>query len=160
MKFKIKKTFRRKRRNTRIYTRKHKKSGGTTDFKVQYGQTVVVNNLTLTKSETQSAPNITFPHTEKFYTLVMWDPDAPNPSYIHWILTNLKSSNNIGPNNEVLSYTGPNPPSGIHRYYFGLFEQKGKLNINISERVNFNIYDFIKNNKLTMINKVFMNISI
>jgi phosphatidylethanolamine-binding protein (PEBP) family uncharacterized protein len=159
MKFKIKKSFRRKRRNTRIYTRKHKKSGGTNDFKVQYGQTVVVNGPILTKSETQSAPNISFPHTEKLYTLVMWDPDAPNPSYVHWIVTNIKSSNNIGPNNEVLPYTGPNPPSGIHRYYFGLFEQLQNIYPEKPERSRFNIDTFIKNNNLIKINDVFIKVS-
>ncbi|KAL9249759.1 MOTHER of FT and TFL1-like protein [Drosera capensis] len=58
--------------------------------------------------------------------MVMVDPDAPSPSeptlreWLHWMFIVL-----IFTGREIVEYTGPRPPSGIHRYVFGLFKQQG-----------------------------------
>jgi phosphatidylethanolamine-binding protein (PEBP) family uncharacterized protein len=163
MKFRIKKTFRRKHINTRKYTCRAKKRRGGTDnnnFKVQYGD-ITVNGQLLTKEQTNLKPSISFqPTTQKLYTVVMWDPDAPNPSFVHWILINLKSPNNASQNDkELLEYMGPSPPSGIHTYYFGLFEQTRHIKPEKLERRQFSIDNFIKNNNLTEVSRVYMKVS-
>jgi phosphatidylethanolamine-binding protein (PEBP) family uncharacterized protein len=115
----------------------------------------------LPKPLTQTQPSVKFPTTGKLYTLVMWDPDVPpisQPAFVHWIITNLKSQNDIQ-NNQVLEYKGPAPPSGIHRYYFGLFEQHGHITPQQPERPNFRIDEFIINNNLSEVSKVFMKVS-
>lgn len=160
MKFRIKKTFRKKRVNTRKYTCRTKKHrGGNNSFKVQYGD-IIVNGQNLTKEQTYSKPSITFqPANQKLYTIVMWDPDAPNPSFVHWILINLTSPKNISQNGkELLEYMGPNPPSGTHRYYFGLFEQSGYITPEMPGRSEFNIENFKSDNKLTDISTVYMKV--
>ena len=93
----------------------------------------------------------------------MWDPDVPpqiQPGFVHWIVTNLQSQNNIE-NNEVLPYKGPAPPAGtgIHIYYFGLFEQQGHINPQQPERTKFQINEFIENNNLRKVSEVFMRVS-
>lgn len=91
----------------------------------------------------------------------MWDPDAPaKPSWVHWIVTNLQTPEQI-PQNIVLSYQGPNPASGVHRYYFGLFEQlHGKISPMISGvRGGFNYKEFIRENNLKEVGEVFFKVS-
>ena len=165
MKFRIKKTFRRKRVNTRKYTYRAKKHRGgnnnNNSFKVQYGDIIITNGQNLTVAQTQVKPLIVFqPTNQKMYTIVMWDPDAPNPSFVHCILINLKSPHNISQHsNELLEYMGPKPPSGTHRYYFGLFEQSNYINPKKPERSQFSIENFIINNNLKMISTVYMKVS-
>ena len=56
----------------------------------------------------------------------MYDPDAKNKDYIHFIDINIPKGN-ITNGQIILSYKQPTPPpkSGIHRYIFLLFEQNG-----------------------------------
>lgn len=66
--------------------------------------------------------------------LIMDDPDAPNGTFTHWVVFNIKptvksipeaattvpgvqAKNSAGTN----TYVGPCPPSGVHRYYFKLY---------------------------------------
>src|SRR3954471_1542636 len=73
------------------------------------------------------------------WTLIADDPDAPSGTFTHWVLFNLpgdktslppgasgtkdqldgaiEGKNSAGSN----GYTGPNPPSGTHRYFFQIF---------------------------------------
>jgi hypothetical protein len=73
------------------------------------------------------------------FALIMDDPDAPSGDFVHWVLYNvptetaqlpqavavgptlvdgsLQGSNGAG----VEGYTGPCPPSGVHRYFFKLY---------------------------------------
>jgi len=63
------------------------------------------------------------------------DPDAPGRTWVHWVLFNIPVSTPnlkegftaddpivVGKNSSShLSYDGPCPPSGTHRYYFKLY---------------------------------------
>ncbi|WP_245529218.1 YbhB/YbcL family Raf kinase inhibitor-like protein [Caldisphaera lagunensis] len=75
----------------------------------------------------------------KSYTLIVYDPDAPMKTFIHWVIYDIPSSINslyeaIPKNENVdvgkqgrndfgeIGYDGPCPPRGhgFHRYYFAL----------------------------------------
>ncbi|KAI1719453.1 phosphatidylethanolamine-binding protein [Ditylenchus destructor] len=67
---------------------------------------------------------------QKYYTLIMTDPDVPNRAmptdreYLHWMITNI-TGNSLEKGNEIVSYEAPLPKkgSGLHRYVFILLEQ-------------------------------------
>jgi phosphatidylethanolamine-binding protein (PEBP) family uncharacterized protein len=156
MKLKIKKTLRRKHKNRR---KTRRLCGGNT-LEVSYDNEQV-SGQELPKPLTQMKPNVKFPTTGKLYTLVMWDPDVPpqiQPGFVHWIATNIKSPNNIE-NNQILDYKGPAPPSGTHRYFFGLFEQNETINPHQPERQNFSIDEFVNENNLKEVSRVYMTVS-
>jgi phosphatidylethanolamine-binding protein (PEBP) family uncharacterized protein len=157
MTLRIKKTVRRKRRNSKYKTQRQK--GGNT-FEVFYDNQKIAGQQ-LPRNQTQSPPSIKFPTTGKLYTVIMWDPDVPpqaQPGFVHWIAINIKSPNDIL-DNQLIQYKGPAPPSGIHRYFFGLFEQQTQINPRQPERQKFNIQLFVKDNNLTKIYEVFMMVS-
>lgn len=163
MKLKINKSRRRTRRNTKKKTLKKQKGAQqqAKQLEVFYGTTKVAGQE-LSKQLTQSEPTIKFPNTGKLYTLVMWDPDVPpqiQPGFAHWIAINLKSPNDIY-ENQLLYYNGPSPPSGTHRYFFGLFEQIHYIVLKQPERTKFNINQFIQENNLKKIEEVFMKVSV
>ncbi|XP_010268336.1 PREDICTED: protein HEADING DATE 3A-like [Nelumbo nucifera] len=69
----------------------------------------------------------------KLYTLVMVDPDAPNPcdptmrEYLHWLVVDIPEGTDATFGQEITSYEGPSPTIvGIHRYVFVLFRQSGR----------------------------------
>lgn len=93
-------------------------------FTVQYGQSNA-NGKTLSKRNTANQPEILFSgEPTVLYTLLMSDPDAPAKSWLHWLLTNIPGEgNDVGQGQTVMNYSGPNPPSGTHRYIFTLYQQ-------------------------------------
>jgi phosphatidylethanolamine-binding protein (PEBP) family uncharacterized protein len=126
--------------------------GGNLRFSVKYGLQEV-NSQKLTKEETSEEPLITFMSNKtKTYTIILWDPDAPfKPSWVHWIVNNITKEQDIyNTENELLSYNGPNPPSGTHRYFIGLFvQEEGHINpYQPLRRGFFDIVQFIKDYKL------------
>jgi Raf kinase inhibitor-like YbhB/YbcL family protein len=77
---------------------------------------------------------IDIPQNAKTLALIMDDPDAPNMTWVHWLIWNIPvtdSSIQEGepPKNAIygtndfgkLEYGGPCPPSGIHRYFFKVY---------------------------------------
>lgn len=77
--------------------------------------------------------------------LIMTDPDAPGGNFDHWIVWNINPSTSLIEENTVpedamqgindfnrVSYGGPCPPGGEHRYYFKLYALNKKLDINYS----------------------------
>jgi phosphatidylethanolamine-binding protein (PEBP) family uncharacterized protein len=166
MKLKIRKSVRRKYRNTKRLRKTNKRRGGAMRqniISVRYNN-IEVKGQELSKSETQQQPKIEFQQTGALYTVIMWDPDVPQPiqpGYAHWILINLKSSDDIqSQSNILLSYTGPSPPSGTHRYFFGLFAQ-AELIIDaiVPPRSQFDVDKFISTNNLTKIAEIYMKVS-
>lgn len=103
-------------------------------MEVIYNNKLIKNNEYVKVLETQTEPQIIF-HDNKnnIYTLIMYDPDAINGTYIHWIVSDIKE-NNIKNGKVLIPYKGPAPPpkTGKHRYIFELYLQGN--NLNISER--------------------------
>lgn len=119
----------------------------------------ITNGMYIDLSHVQAQPKIKFsiPHN-KYYTLLMADPDAPsrkNPKYkywLHWLVMNN--------NDEIIGFSPSNPPpkSGKHRYYIYLFEQPNKIEnlpqSNEYGRKNFSIDNFINKYKLSLVSGV------
>jgi len=74
------------------------------------------------------------PKDAKSLALIFEDPDAPNGTFIHWVLWNIDPSTIIIKENSVPDgafegitsenrpgYVAACPPSGTHRYFFYLF---------------------------------------
>lgn len=117
----------------------------------------------LKPQEAVHMPIITLEGTEenKYYTILMSDPDAPSPDnptrreWLHLIITNIKG----GPSttkgidgDQIVPYAPPTPPQGNHRYVFSLYEQPDRLSINGPEaRGNFNTKAFAKEEGLTLV---------
>nr|CAD1842197.1 unnamed protein product [Ananas comosus var. bracteatus] len=78
------------------------------------------------------------------YTLVMVDPDAPNPSsptlreYLHWMVTDIPATTDASfvitrrsqiatiSGREIVRYESPQPAMGIHRLAFVLYQQHSR----------------------------------
>lgn len=79
--------------------------------------------------------------------LIADDPDAPNGTWVHWVMYNIPRRETglpeKVPQQEVLDfgakqgvndfkkvgYGGPCPPNGLHHYYFKLYALDTKLNL-------------------------------
>ncbi|XP_060105452.1 phosphatidylethanolamine-binding protein 1-like [Heteronotia binoei] len=101
--------------------------------------------------------------SEKLYTLVLTDPDAPsrnNPKFREWhhfLVTNMKG-NDISSGRVLSDYVGSGPPkgTGLHRYVWLVYEQPQQLNCNEpvlsnrsgDKRGNFQVAAFRKKYKL------------
>ena len=109
-------------------------------MEVFYNGKLVKDNDFLRVSETQVEPEIKLNmNPNKFYTLIIHDPDAVGGTHIHLAKNNI-TNNDIKTANIILPYYGPAPPpkSGKHHYTFSLHEQKDK---NIIEPINERIID-------------------
>ncbi|KAH7701976.1 phosphatidylethanolamine-binding protein-like precursor, partial [Aphelenchoides avenae] len=117
------------------------------------GAQVRLGNV-LQLGQVQDAPKASFnPWADKssYYTFMLVDPDAPEPtdpearSWLHWLVTNI-------PGGEVSSgetwacWVCPTPPDAAqHRYVFLAFKQPGKVQFqtfNDDNRAPFNVTAF------------------
>src|ERR1700710_996209 len=67
------------------------------------------------------------PANTKTLAIVVFDPDAPNGGFVHWVGFNMPASESIpektlagtmGNNGRgAKGYTGPCPPTGVHHYH-------------------------------------------
>jgi phosphatidylethanolamine-binding protein (PEBP) family uncharacterized protein len=142
--------FSRKRSKRRSNTRRRKiQRGG--DISVYFQGKEAKGNVK-PRNQTLLLPTVswtTVPDT--LYTLLIWDPDAPSPSYIHLLAINLRSSN-LSTGQTLLSYEPPTPPSGIHRYYTTVYQQKGLIDLPApKERAHFDVDEFVNSYSLTKI---------
>ncbi|KAH9456537.1 hypothetical protein Pst134EB_012737 [Puccinia striiformis f. sp. tritici] len=102
----------------------------------------------------------------RFYTIVMVDPDVPDPrnhlftTFLHWVRTNVSMSATTNgqldliptqPEAEELKYVGPHLAEGsaTHRYTIMLFEQSGPIDLSVHshhslERKGFSLRRFSK----------------
>jgi phosphatidylethanolamine-binding protein (PEBP) family uncharacterized protein len=104
-------------------------------MEVYYNNKLVNNNEFLKPSETQAKPQIKYSfENNKFYTLLMYDPDSVYGNRFHWIAINIV--NDIKNGNDLLPYTGPAPPpkTGTHHYIFELYEQDRNIDMKLEER--------------------------
>ncbi|KAF9592956.1 hypothetical protein IFM89_019260 [Coptis chinensis] len=118
---------------------------------VYYGPKHVTNGCDIKPSMTAAPPTVHISgYADDLYTLVMTDPDAPSPSepsmreWIHWLVVDIPGGTHAGRGKESLTYMGPSPPVGIHRYVLVLFRQKNSLNIDDPPeiRANFSTRNF------------------
>ena len=77
------------------------------------------------------------------FALIVDDPDAPGRTWVHWVLFNISTGTRslkegftaentiaVGKNSSShLSYDGPCPPSGTHRYFFKLYALDAPLSL-------------------------------
>jgi hypothetical protein len=99
-------------------------------LEVYYNNKILINNEFLKPSKTQTKPIVKIPNSNKYLTLIMYDPDALGGTHIHWLVVNIKNSN-IENGLTLLDYKGPAPPpnTGKHRYIFKVYEQMDVLNL-------------------------------
>ena len=90
------------------------------------------------------------PQNTQSLVLIVDDPDAPAGTWTHWLVWNINPQINDIPANSLppganlgkndfqkLTYGGPCPPSGTHRYFFHLFALNTRLSLsNGSSRAN------------------------
>lgn len=130
---------------------------------VHYGKLSIHQGGTYSPESCIDAPAIKLIGTDpsQLYTLLMTDPDAPDPAsptnreWLHWMVTNIRGDDDVHKGSEVIPYMGPSPPIGVHRYVFLLFQQASpddKLSVNMSEiqgRKKFNTRAFSKQHGLS-----------
>lgn len=128
----------------------------TADLMVQYyGNRQVRNGEELRPQEVVVRPYVAFsvrsPPHHSLFTLVMVDPDAPDPrqpllrEVLHWLVINIPEGMDPSRGMAVVPYLSPMPVSGIHRYAFMLFRQRGPIGIPsplLQARVRFNTRQF------------------
>jgi len=94
-----------------------------------------------------------------YYTLIVYDIDAPYPSdpsnspFIHLLATNILG-NDISRGDVFLSYLLPDPPknSQPHRYHYDLYQHTSKIGfMHLTNRLKFPISTFISRNNLQLV---------
>ncbi|XP_010268882.1 PREDICTED: protein MOTHER of FT and TFL1-like [Nelumbo nucifera] len=132
----------------------------TLEFTVHYGSKQVANGCEIKPSAAANKPKVQLSGSRlsnNLYTLVMTDPDAPSPSeptmreWLHWIVVDIAEGSDATKGKELVSYMGPRPPTGIHRYVFTLFQQKGPITEETrppDARGSFNTRNFAAQNGL------------
>jgi hypothetical protein len=113
-------------------TKSRQRGGNNLIFNIQYGSQKV-KGQELTQGQTKEKPSLQIPID---HYVVMSDPDAVKPDYIHWITTGTK---------DILPYHGPTPPpgTGVHRYIFYLV--KGPPPTPPQSRGGQSTVDFVQN---------------
>ncbi|KAJ4977411.1 hypothetical protein NE237_002517 [Protea cynaroides] len=133
-----------------------------TEFTVHYGSKQVANGCEIKPSATANKPKVRISGSRlsnKLYTLIMTDPDAPSPSeptmreWLHWIVVDIPEGLDASKGKEIVPYMGPAPPIGIHRYVFALFQQRGGGPVSgeirpPDARCNFSTRNFAAQNRL------------
>jgi phosphatidylethanolamine-binding protein (PEBP) family uncharacterized protein len=100
-------------------------------MEVVYNNEFIKNGEFLKVAETKNQPKIKLNvNPEKFYTLVVHDPNAVGGNKIHWVIINIVN-NDIKNGKDIIPYKGPAPPTntGVHHYKFELYEQSKYHNI-------------------------------
>lgn len=103
---------------------------------VKFGGVEVSSGTVLTPTQTKSPPtHLTWPSEDgTLYTLCMTDPDAPSRQkpkfreWHHWLVVNIPGCA-VSEGETLSQYVGSGPPkdTGLHRYVYLVFRQKGKL---------------------------------
>ncbi|XP_015943302.1 protein MOTHER of FT and TFL1 [Arachis duranensis] len=108
----------------------------TAEITVIYGSKQVANGCEIKPSLAADKPHVQIlgssNNAAHLYTLVMVDPDAPSPSepsyreWLHWMVVDIPNGSDVTQGKELVTYTGPCPPVGIHRYVFAVFNQSNE----------------------------------
>jgi len=103
---------------------------------VRYGDRIVTTGNELKPSEAQQEPHVEIVG-EGMFTLLMTDPDPPDPAdpkwreFLHWMVVNIPNGE-WGHRLEAVPHMGPAPPKGTHRYVFLLFRNPKNTPIEIT----------------------------
>ncbi len=111
------------------FKRTRKQCGGSNTLRVTYANRNIRNNRQ-SYANTRKEPKLTLRLSPgKLYTLTMFDPDAPEPGFLHWLITNMETEipHPYMSDRHPFAYFPPEPPSGEHRYEFTLYEQPTRL---------------------------------
>jgi len=99
---------------------------------IQYNNNIIIDNNSvqeLLPVQAANKPMVNYDGAdENQFTLIMYDPDAPSGTHIHWVVVNISGSgsgwNLDRRGTTVCDYKGPSPPPGKpHRYIFLLYQQ-------------------------------------
>ncbi|XP_073126943.1 protein MOTHER of FT and TFL1-like [Henckelia pumila] len=131
----------------------------TAELVVRYGAaTQISNGCEIKPSMGAERPTVHINgSSDNYYSLVMVDPDAPNPSeptfreWLHWLVTDIPGGSDASEGKEVMPYMGPQPPVGTHRYVFAAFQQHGQMEAAAAkpaERPHFSTRQFSVENEL------------
>lgn len=132
-------------------------------FTVSYNETVV-KGQELSKAATKNGPSIALRlDSTSIYTVLMSDPDAPNPSWLHMLVVNIPGATpSIVNGIPIASYAPPSPPSGVHRYIFTLYEQPASIMVEPlkegESRGGFDVADFERRYNLRKLKTVFFTV--
>jgi phosphatidylethanolamine-binding protein (PEBP) family uncharacterized protein len=101
---------------------------------------------------TQSEPQVEWDQQPgSRYTLIMYDYDAPNPPYLHWLVANISGRSG----NTLVPYEPPNPPDGqVHTYTIEVFRQPQPIRRIVGNRSGFPVEDLIRRNGLQSIGTI------
>jgi phosphatidylethanolamine-binding protein (PEBP) family uncharacterized protein len=135
------------------------------DLEIVYDDRIIGNNQTLTINETAKQPKLSFNQhisTDKLYTLMMIDLDAPAREWLHWLVVDLpalsvKGSFSVYDGKSLAVYYPPAPPtgSGRHRYIIRLYQQKNLIDMSVNDlnnkRTHFKSHNFAQNHHLKLI---------
>jgi phosphatidylethanolamine-binding protein (PEBP) family uncharacterized protein len=100
---------------------------------------------------THSEPAVSWspPAPGVFRTLLCVDPDASAPAWLHWLVVNAEGDG-PGSGTTFVPWAPPSPPAGtgVHRYYFCLFEHEAAVVAEEKpmERGYFKMEDFVRRN--------------
>ena len=91
------------------------------------------------------SPSLDISHIPKAthsLAVIVDDPDAPNGSWVHWVMWNIPVTHHLKENEAPGAqgmndfsrhyYEGPCPPKGIHHYHFKVYALDCKLEIPVS----------------------------
>nr|QLM02161.1 flowering locus T 1A [Masdevallia wendlandiana] len=128
-------------------------------LRVSFSNKLVFNGCDLRPSSVANRPRVEVGGEDMrvFYTLIMVDLDAPNPSnptlkeYLHWMVTDIPATTDASFGHEVVEYESPHPMTGIHRIVIALLRQqkKGTINLKPNSRENFDTQTFAQAYNLT-----------
>jgi len=136
-----------------------------TNLRVAFGSEVV-HGQELSLRVCAEAPDVSFTPAQRSsrYTLVMCDPDAPDPAqpkmreWLHWLVTDIKNGS-VDSGNELLPYTAPTPPRGTHRYILVLFKQTQAAPMAPKTRAKFKVARFAEQFQLQPVSFAFFRAS-
>jgi hypothetical protein len=116
--------------------------------------------------DSSTLPNITLPlyivgsedlnvnligNVKGLYTIIMYDIDAPNGTYLHYLVINFDPM--IGKGTSIVEYVPPQREN--HRYIYEVYKQNKQIRTNIIPRiVPFDVQKYIKDNNLIKYSKI------
>ncbi len=140
-------------------TRKQRGAGNTNTIHVSYANKNIRNNRQSYANTCQEPRLILHMQPDKLYTITMFDPDAPEPGFLHWLFVNLEADL-PKPYKPIFAYYPPEPPSGTHRYEFTLYEQPTRLVEGLPGAAGpFNLDAFVSAKGLKIVSRKIMHVS-